>query len=135
MEIQESLKQILASDRVFGEMFYEMFFERCPEAKPYFDVTDMDRQALVLTMALTLIEQNYNHGYAAVAGYLQHVGNRHADRAVPKSLYNPWREAMLSALERFHGDDWSDHLAKQWGDAIDAVTETMFRGYTERKGV
>jgi hemoglobin-like flavoprotein len=135
MEIKESLKKILESDRVFGEMFYEVFFDHCPEAKPYFAETDMDRQALVLTMVLTLVEQHYNNDFTAVDEYLQHIGTRHADRGIAKYLYTPWRDAILKTLEQFHGDEWSTHLAEQWGDAIETVTETMFRGYEERKGV
>lgn len=135
MEIQDSLKQILQSEQVFGSMFYEVYFERCPEAKDHFAETDMKRQALVLTMALTLIEQHYNHEFAAVDQYLQHVGSKHSDRKIPRALYEPWREAMLATLERFLGADWSEHLAEQWSDAIETVTETMFRGYDERMGV
>lgn len=135
MEIQDSLKRILQSEQLFGTMFYEVFFERCPEAKKYFAETDMKRQALVLTMALTLIEQHYNHDFAAVDQYLQHIGNKHADRKIPQALYESWQEAMLATLESFFGGDWSEHLADQWRDAIESVTDTMFRGYDERMGV
>jgi hemoglobin-like flavoprotein len=135
VEIQDSLKRILHSEQVFGAMFYEVFFERCPEAKDYFLETDMKRQALVLTMALTLVEQHYNNEFTAVEQYLQHIGYKHADRDIPKALYVPWRDAMMVALEKFLDGNWSEHLAEQWRDAIESVTETMFRGYDERMGV
>ena len=135
MEIQDSLKKILASEDVFGTMFYDIYFDRCPAAREYFLDSDMRRQSLILTMALTLIEQHYNNEYAAVEQYLQHVGNKHSDRKIPRDLYVDWRDSMLAALESFHGEDWNQRLSEQWRDAIEAVTETMFQGYDERTSI
>lgn len=135
MDIHNSLKAILDSDTLFGKTFYKTFFARCPEGKAHFEGIDMERQALVLTMALTLIEQHYTHGYAAVEQYLRHLGSRHKERAVPAALYPRWRDAMLSALESFHGDDWNDALAGQWREAIDGVSDSMLFGYDEHVGI
>lgn len=135
MDIHQSLQKILASDDLFGTMFYDTFFERCAEGKEYFAGMDMQRQALVLTMALTLIAQHHTHGYAAVEQYLRHLGGRHKDRTIPGELYPQWRESMLVALERFHGDDWSETLSDEWRTAIDGVSRSMLHGYDEHTGI
>jgi hemoglobin-like flavoprotein len=135
VDIHQSLKTILDSDTLFGEAFYKTFFERCPDAKQYFDGINMERQALVVTMALTLIEQHYTNGYSAVEQYLRHLGNRHKERHVPPPLYPQWRDAMLAVLEDFHGEDWGEALAGQWREAIDGVSDSMLFGYDEHVGI
>jgi hemoglobin-like flavoprotein len=135
VDIHQSLKSILASEQLFGERFYSTFFKRCPEAETHFDGIDMRRQALVLTMALTLIEQHFTHGYPAVEQYLQHLGSRHKERLVPPNTYPKWRDSMLAALADFHGEEWNDELARQWHEAIEGVSRAMLGGYDEHVGI
>jgi len=135
LDIHESIKALLGSEKLFGEQFYTIFFDRCPEAKNSFEGIDMGRQALVLTMALTLIEQHYTHGYAAVEQYLRHLGNRHKERMIPADMYPTWRECMLATLEEFHGPQWNDTLRTQWHDAIEGVSHSMLSGYDEHTSI
>ena len=135
MDIEKSLELILHSGEQFGSSFYDIFFERCPKAAEYFKDTDMRRQSLVLTMALQLLAQYYASGFLSIEQYLQTIGTRHDDYGVPREMYTDWRDAMLAALEKFHGDQWNDALAKQWHEAIERSSEVMFRGYDNRAGV
>lgn len=135
MDIHQSLQHILNSKDVFGHAFYDVFFSRYPEALEYFGDVDMKRQALVLTMALTVIQQYYSNNYSTVEQYLQVLGSQHHRRQIPPDLYPKWRDAMLEALESFHGKDWDPTLAREWRDAIEVGIEPMLRGYEERTGV
>jgi len=135
MTISESMRRILESDDVFGSLFYDVFFERCPEAKAPFDGVDMKRQALVITMALQMIEQYYSHGYTAINHYLQHMGMRHKNWSISKEMYAAWSESMLASLEKFHATEWSDELRAEWQQAIEAATEVMFMGYDEHASI
>lgn len=135
MNMRESLDAILDSEKAFGSAFYRTFFGRCPDARQYFVDVDMHRQSLVLTMALTLIQQYHERGYAAVEKYLHHLGMKHGDRRVPRELYSDWRDAMLETLASFLGTGWNDGLAAEWREAIDSVSNVMFVGYEERQGM
>jgi len=135
MEIHESLQRIMKSESLFGDTFYEIFFDQCPAACKHFERVDMKRQALVLTMALTLIEQYVANGYPAIAQYLRHLGTAHGDKGIPREMYVNWRDAMLTSLEKFHGDEWNDSLSDAWAEAIDATTQVMFEGYDHRVGL
>lgn len=135
MTLRESLDQILQSETSFGELFYETFFSRCPEAAEYFRDVDMRRQALELTMALTLVEQYHAKGFSAIAQYLQQLGTRHSDLGIPRELHSDWRETLLATLAQFLGDGWSDTLQNEWRRAIDAGTKVMFLGYDHRVGM
>jgi hemoglobin-like flavoprotein len=135
VDIQQSLRRILESEDIFGKLFYDTFFARYPEAAKYFANTDMERQALVLTMALTLIVQYHLSAFSSVGQYLKHLGTRHHALNVPPEIYPKWRDAMIAALERFHDTEWSDELADEWQRAIEASTKPMLRGYDDHAGV
>ena len=55
MDIRQSVDRVLASKKIFGEIFYEEFFRRSPHAHAHFEGIDMERQSLMLTMALPAI--------------------------------------------------------------------------------
>lgn len=132
MNIRSSLEKILQSEENFGDLFYEIFFDRCPAAADYFKETRMDRQALEVTMALTMIERHWSKNQPAIERYLEHLGTKHSDRGIPKELYEDWRDAILATLEQFHKDAWDKHVASQWRQAIDSATTVMFHGYDDR---
>ncbi len=131
MNIQESLQQILASKEDFGQQFYKLFFAQCPEVKKYFAGVNIDRQAVLLTMALVVIEKQYSSPFAAAQEYLKYLGTKHHNWEIPKSLYAEWTVAMLESLAQFHGADWDESLQQQWQDAIAQVIELMFQGYEQ----
>ena len=37
--------------------------------------------------------------------------------------------AMMTTLARYHGEDWSESLARQWKEAIELAIEEMMEGY------
>lgn len=129
MDIEESLEQIFASTDLFGESFYELFLTAYPDVQKYFEGIDMNRQAVMLTMALTLVEQYASSKYPAARKYLQQLGKVHQERGIPSELYEQWRDAMLEALFQFHGDDWDGHLATQWREAIETAIDVMLQSY------
>lgn len=131
MDIQESLHRLLQRKEAFGALFYDVFFQRCPEAKAYFAGINMDHQATLLTMALTVLEGYHAHGYPAMAAYLKYLGHKHHSRAILPELYAPWCESLLEALRQFHGADWSDEAGRQWRAAFEKAREAMLAGYRE----
>jgi hemoglobin-like flavoprotein len=131
MKIAESLEKVLNSKEIIGKSFYETFFANCPEVKPYFEGVNLQRQAVLVTMALIVIEQYYSNPYLATEKYVHYLGTKHHDRQIPKRLYVKWAESMLETLARFHGDEWSESLAGEWEQAICKVRDAMFQGYEE----
>lgn len=133
MKLSESVAKVLATGELFGELFYSEFFRRCPEAEPHFRNADMKRQALVVTMTLTTVQQYHDGGYPAVEAYLKHLGVLHERLHVPMETYPHWRAAMLKTLARMHGDEWHREIASEWGLALDGALRVMLHGIEERK--
>ena len=129
MNIQQSLHHILEQKEKVADLFYIVFLERYPEVRTYFRGVDLQPQAVLLTMALMVIERHYSGSYPATEMYLKYLGTKHHDRGIPPELFAKFRDAMLSTLERFHSKDWNALLAQQWGAAINRAATTMFQGY------
>lgn len=131
MTIQDSLRRVLEKRDDLAALFYEVFFDRHPEAKPYFKDVNLKHQTVLLTMALMVVERHYKNGYLATELYLKYLGHKHHAREVPPELYPRWIESLLAALEKFHGPDWDAEAAGQWRAALDRATEVMMAGYHE----
>jgi hemoglobin-like flavoprotein len=131
MNIQDSLRRVLEERDTVATTFYEVFFERTPEARPLFDGVNMKHQAVLLTMALMVIERHHAHGYPSTALYLKYLGHKHHLRGVPPEMYPKWAEALLATLARFHGPDWDEEAAGQWRSALEGAAQVMLVGYRE----
>jgi len=130
MDIHESIDRILdCEDMIFGDAFYEVFLARYPQVQKYFEGVNMQRQSVLLTMAMLVIEQYEGSAYPAASRYLKELGAKHHEWKIPRDTYPYFRDALLDALRRFHGEDWDDDLADEWGAAIDLTTIQMMKGY------
>ncbi len=129
MTLTESVSKILSQAGALTPRFYERFFDQVPEARPFFEATHMGHQAVVLRMALQMIEQFFTHGYEAIGEYLRLIGVKHRERGIPTELYSDWRETLLDTLEEFHGHEWDESLAEEWTGALNQSIDRMIEGY------
>ena len=129
MNIHESINRILESESLIGETFYDVFLNDYPEVQQFFSGVNMQRQAVLLTMALLVMEQYHSSSYPTMARYLADLGTRHEEWGIPPETYPLFRSALLEALKRFHGEDWNEELALRWDIAIEHTTKQMLAGY------
>jgi hemoglobin-like flavoprotein len=129
MTIQESLRRVLEDRDGVAAVFYEIFFDRHPEAKTLFKDVNLKHQIVLLTMSLMVVERHQASGYLATELYLKYLGHKHHMRAVPPDLYPKWIESLLAALAKFHGNDWDAEAASQWRAALDGASAVMLLGY------
>ena len=132
MDINQSLHRILQAKDSLAKMFYEHFLEKHPEVRPFFSKVDFNRQRILLTTALMVIERYRAHPTPAVEQYLQYLGTKHHEIGVPRAAYAKWTVAMLETMQKFHGADWSLELEEQWNSAICQARDLMLQGYDER---
>ncbi len=132
MQISESIQQIVSHEGLVTDLFYIKYLDRYPELRKYFEGVEMQQQAVLLKMALTVIQQYYDHRFPAAEQYLLVLGSKHDRRGIPRQLYSDWRDCMLDTLEQFHGNRWSAELEDDWTQAIHLATEVMLRGYDQQ---
>jgi hemoglobin-like flavoprotein len=135
MDIQESLRQILARNESVTDKFYMALFEQHPEFRQYFTHVDMRSQGVLLTIALQLVAQYYLHAFPAVEAYLKILGREHACRGIGAELYPKFCKILLASLAQFHGHDWNERLAQQWEQALERATEKMLAGYADARRI
>ena len=128
MTIEESLRRVLQDRDGVAAVFYEVFFERNPDAKAFFKDVNLKHQTVLLTMSLMVVERHYKSAYLATQLYLKYLGHKHHQRGIPPELYPKWIESLLLALEKFHGTDWDAEAAGEWQAAL----EPRFGGSPER---
>ena len=133
MDIQESLHQILDREELVADLFYIVFLERYPEVRRHFAGVNMQRQGVLLTMALQVVVQYYLHGFPAAEAYLKILGEEHSRREIAPELYPKFCDALLATLGRFHSRDWKDPLAQEWQQALERAVGKMLETYPKAK--
>jgi len=126
MDIQGSVGKILQRGEVVADLFYTTLLDGHPQVRAYFAGVDLQRQAVLLTMALKLVEQYYVHHYPAMQSYLKFLGRRHRERLkIPAEMFAPFRDSLLVTIGEFHGSDSDQGLEDQWREAIDEAIAVM----------
>jgi hemoglobin-like flavoprotein len=126
MDIQGSVRQILERGQVMADLFYANLLDHHPQVRAYLADVNLQRLAVLLTMALKLVEQHYVHRYPAVRSYLKVLGQRHRDRfGIPAEMFPPFGDCLLLSLQQFHGSEWDQGLEDQWRAAIDEAVALM----------
>jgi hemoglobin-like flavoprotein len=131
VDIAESSHHILSREEIVTDLFYDIFLDRHPEVRQFFVGVNLSHQAAVLRMVLLLIEHHYRQPTPALEQYLKILGYRHGQRNIPAELYPRFRDCLVETLQRFHGNDWSDGLEREWRAAIDNAARVMLQGYSE----
>lgn len=131
MNRAESLHLLLTREQVVTDLFYIKYLGRYPELAEHFVGVDMDHQAVLLRMALSVVHLYEEHRYPAAEQYLLVLGRKHARHNIPQDLYPEWRDCMLDTLEQVHGGDWSDDLEAEWTEAIETAIDVIKRGYAD----
>jgi hemoglobin-like flavoprotein len=132
--IAESIDRINKDGSVMTRRFYEIFFEKYPEVRPYFDGSDLGTQAVMLTMALNTL-RHYPEISEGARMYLRVLGTKHSRRGVPLDLYPKFLEALMASLEEFHGADWDESLAREWRAGFGEAIEWIQDGYERRYSI
>ena len=127
-KLTDSASRIASSSDV-GKRFYDIFLSSYPQFREFFASTDMRQQRKMLVNALILIEAYHRTKGERHRQYLRFLGTVHQQLGVEPVEYRLWRDSMLLALEKFHGDEWSARLAREWQSAMDEAIEVILSAY------
>lgn len=110
--------------------FYDLLFERYPQAEPLFADTTRQAQGKMLAEALTAVLENLDN-----APWLQEtlsgLGAKHERYGVTREMY-PWvGECLIATMADVAGDDWDKPTEQAWVDAYGAICDLMWTGYAD----
>ena len=108
--------------------FYEILFERYPQAKPLFS-RERSAQAKMLAEALMAVLDHLEDA-EWLSDTLSGMGRQHEGYGVTREMY-PWvGDALISTFAEVAADDWDAETEAAWGAAYGAICELMWTGYS-----
>jgi hemoglobin-like flavoprotein len=126
--LRTSLALVVERQPQITPRFYEILFERYPQAKPLFGRNKPEVQQKMLQDAIVAV---VDHVEDAV--WLQEqlfaMGRRHKDYNVTPEMFGWVGESLLATLAEIAGPAWSPEIAQAWADAYGAITGLMLEGY------
>ena len=125
--LRQSLEIVVARQPEITPRFYEILFERYPQAAPLFGRNSRQNQARMLQDAIVAVVDHVEDA-EWLTTTLHAMGKKHVDYGVKDEMY-PWvGEALLATLEEHAGDAWSPEVATAWADAYGAISGLMIAG-------
>lgn len=121
--VQESFRKVEASGPHIADVFYDRLFEIAPQVRTLFPVDLSDQKGKLFAMLAAAVLSL--HKIEAVVPVLKDLGRRHVNYGVVAEHYAPAGEALLWALERVLGDDFSPATKAAWTAAYKKVAGVM----------
>jgi hemoglobin-like flavoprotein len=111
--------------------FYEILFERYPQAKPLFGRRNTAAaQEKMLTDALVAVMDHLEDA-PWLSNTLKQLGAKHKGYGVTDEMYGWVGASLLATLAEVAGKDWSRELEAAWTEAYGAIAGLMQAGAAE----
>jgi hemoglobin-like flavoprotein len=107
--------------------FYEILFERYPQARPLFGRKSSEAQAEMLQQALVAVLDHIEDA-SWLEQTLKGMGQKHVDYGVTEEMYDWVGASLLATLAEVAGDAWSPELNEAWTAAYGAIAGLMQQG-------
>jgi hemoglobin-like flavoprotein len=110
--------------------FYEILFQRYPQAKALFHRNSAAQQEKMLTDALVAVMDRLEDA-PWLTGTLKQLGAKHKDYGVTDEMYGWVGASLLATLAEVAGQDWTPRLESAWTEAFGAIAGLMQTGAAE----
>ena len=125
--IRSSFEALRPHAPLLVDRFYAILFERYPQVRPMFAHTDLARQKLMLTQALSLLVANLEKP-DVLKDYLGQLGAKHVRYGAREAHYAAVGECLLAAMAEVAGPLWTEELEHEWAETYGAVASLMQQG-------
>jgi hemoglobin-like flavoprotein len=122
--LRQSFELVLERNPNLTARFYDVLFERYPQAKPLFGRNSRPAQEQMLASALTAVMDHLDDA-PWLQQTLRALGEKHKEYGVTAEMYGWVGDALLSVLAEAAGPDWSPALRAQWTEAYGAIVSMM----------
>ncbi len=127
--LRDSFELVVERAPNLTHRFYEILFERYPQARHMFPESRRAQQENMLTQALVAVVDHLEDAPWLVST-LHGLGARHVHYGVTDEMYGWVGGSLLAALAEVAADDWNQELENAWGDAYWAIADLMREGAT-----
>jgi len=125
--LRESFQLVLERNPTLTSSFYDVLFERYPEARPLFSRSLRNVQEKMLGQALGAVMDHLEDA-PWLTQTLGEMGARHVGYGVTPEMYDWVGDALLRTLAATAGNDWTPALEQNWGEAYGVIVALMRAG-------
>ena len=125
--LRSSFDLVIERQPQLTSRFYEILFDRHPQARPLFHSRPIEAQAKMLQKALVAVLDHIEEA-SWLSETLRGMGAKHLDYGVTEEMYDWVGASLLATLAEVAGDDWTDELHGQWAAAYGAISGLMKDG-------
>lgn len=125
--LRNSFQLVVEREPLVLERFYEVLFERHPQARPLFGRNSRKAQAQMLTQALVSVLDKIEDA-EWLTETLGAMGAKHVGYGVTDGMYDWVGDALLVTLAEVAGDAWTAEVAADWAEAYGAIASLMKQG-------
>lgn len=121
--VQQTYRGVERAGGEVADLFYQRLFEIAPQLRDLFpaDLSDQkDKLLAVLASAVLNL-----HKIESVTPVIRDLGRRHVYYGVEPAHYRPVGEALVWAVERVLGDDFTPAAKDAWVSAYKTLTKVM----------
>lgn len=121
--VQSSFEKVRPIADTAAQLFYDRLFEIAPEVRPLFTGDMREQGRKLMTMLATAVASLDK--LEKIVPAIQELGRRHASYGVREEHYGPVGEALLWALERGLGNDFTPDVKDAWAAVYTILSQTM----------
>lgn len=125
--LRSSFELVVEREPLLTHRFYDILFQRYPEAKPLFRNNPRQEQEKMLTDVLVKLMDHLEDAPWLVRE-LGALGSKHAGYGVTDEMYAWVGTSLLEALEQVAAEEWTPELAAAWTEAFEAIASLMQAG-------
>ncbi|MBL7990632.1 MAG: hemin receptor [Candidatus Kapabacteria bacterium] len=120
--VQDTFMKVLPISDAAATLFYDRLFELDPSTKALF--SNMAKQKKVLMDTLKTVVYSL-HEFDTVRPAVRELGKRHVRYHVEERHYATVGQALLYALEKGLGSDFTPEVKQAWASAYTFLANTM----------
>ncbi len=128
--LRSSFELVVERQPELTHRFYQILFERYPQAKALFGRNAAAAQEKMLGDAIVAVMDHLEDA-PWLTTTLKGLGAKHVGYGVTGEMYGWVGTSLLATLAEAAGQDWTPALASAWTDAYGAISSLMQAGAAE----
>lgn len=125
--VQATWQRVAPIADAAAQSFYDRLFEFDPRIRALFDGVDVDIQRRKLAQALAMVVGSLDR-IDTLVPVIEDLGRRHATYGVADAHYETVGLALISTLQQWLGDTWTEEVHAAWVEAFTLVSAVMRTG-------
>ena len=121
--VQDSFKSVVPIADTAADIFYGRLFEVAPQLRPLFPQDMSDQKKKLMQMIATAV--NGLTKLEEILPAVQDLGRRHNDYGVVAEHYDYVGAALLFALGKGLGDEFTEELKAAWAETYGTLASVM----------